>query len=92
MKGGFKNDTDIDARIFAEMIIEKLNYSYEDFKRELGFDKRVSFSFQDYIYHINELLSYGISKIMNSITIVLYNGGATTTGNIGWKAFRGNME
>lgn len=50
----FKNDTDIDVRMYAEMIIEKLNYSYEDLKRDLGFDNRVSFSFQDHIYHINE--------------------------------------
>lgn len=44
----------IDVRMYAEMIIEKLNYSYEDLKRDLGFDNRVSFSFQDHIYHIND--------------------------------------
>lgn len=42
------------VRMYAEMIIEKLNYSYEDLKRDLGFDNRVSFSFQDHIYHIND--------------------------------------
>jgi hypothetical protein len=50
----FKKDTDIGVQQYAEMIIEKLSYSYEDLKRDLGFDQPVSFSFQDHIYHINE--------------------------------------
>ncbi len=50
----FKNDTDIGVQQYAEMIIEKLNYSYEDLQRDLSLDNRVSFSFQDHIYHINE--------------------------------------
>lgn len=50
----FKNDSDMDVRMYAEMISEKLNYSYEDLKRDLDFDTQASFSYQDHIYHINE--------------------------------------
>ena len=50
----FKNDSDIDVRMYAEIISEKLNYSYEDLKRDLNFDTQVSFSYQDHIYHINK--------------------------------------
>ena len=50
----FKNDSDMGVRMYAEMISEKLNYSYEDLKRDLNFDTQVSFSYQDHIYHINK--------------------------------------
>ncbi|MFJ7745765.1 SMI1/KNR4 family protein [Peribacillus sp. NPDC097295] len=50
----FKNDSDSDVRMYAEMIIEKMNYSYEELKEDLQKDKRVSFAYQDEIYHINQ--------------------------------------
>ena len=52
--GKFKNDSDSDVRMCAELIIEKINYSYEELRGDLRKDNRVSFAFQDEVYHINK--------------------------------------
>ena len=50
----FKNDSDSDVRMCAELIIEKINYSYEELREDLQKYNRVSFAFQDEVYHINK--------------------------------------
>lgn len=54
----FRNDNDSDVQGYAEMIIEKINYSMDDLKRDIdrcvkyGGYEIVSFMFQENIYHI----------------------------------------
>lgn len=68
----FKNDTDSDVQGYAEMIIEKINYSIDDLKRdvkrcvEYGGHQVVSFIFQNNVYNIyqeNKLHLEGINNI-----------------------------
>lgn len=50
----FKKDVDSDVRMYAELAIEKMNYSFKELKQDLGKGETVILSFQDKIYHFNE--------------------------------------
>ncbi|WP_261180596.1 SMI1/KNR4 family protein [Anaerobacillus sp. CMMVII] len=50
----FKNDDDPDVRLYAELIEEKMNYSFDQLKQDLNSGEMISFSYQESIYHLNE--------------------------------------
>lgn len=50
----FKNDVDSEVRMYAELAIEKMNYSFEQLKQDVYKGETVILSFQDKIYHVNE--------------------------------------
>ncbi|MFS0671377.1 SMI1/KNR4 family protein [Peribacillus frigoritolerans] len=50
----FKNDVDSEVRIYADLVLEQMNYSYEQLKEDVYKRERVGFAFQDIIYHVNE--------------------------------------
>ncbi|MFS0605580.1 SMI1/KNR4 family protein [Peribacillus frigoritolerans] len=50
----FKKDVDSDVRMMAELIFEKINYSFEQFKEDVNNGERVSLAFQDKLYHVIE--------------------------------------
>ncbi|MBO1001005.1 SMI1/KNR4 family protein [Bacillus sp. SD075] len=50
----FKNDVDSEVRTYAELALEKINYSYEQVKQAIINEGRVSFAYKDTIYHVNE--------------------------------------
>lgn len=50
----FKNDVDSDVRMYAELALEKVNYSFEQFKEDVYNGERVSLAFQDKLYHVSE--------------------------------------
>ncbi|WP_404448282.1 SMI1/KNR4 family protein [Sutcliffiella horikoshii] len=49
----FRVDTDSDIRMLGEMIVEKLNYSYDQLKKDIHLRGMVSFSLNGSIYHLN---------------------------------------
>ena len=50
----FKKDVDSDVRMMADLILEKVNYSFEQLKEDVHNGERVSLAFQDKLYHIIE--------------------------------------
>ncbi|MCK2000440.1 hypothetical protein MZM54_03415 [[Brevibacterium] frigoritolerans] len=50
----FKNDVDSDVRMMAELILEKVNYSFEQLKEDVYNGERISLAFQDKLYHVIE--------------------------------------
>ncbi|WP_404349699.1 SMI1/KNR4 family protein [Sutcliffiella horikoshii] len=49
----FRVDTDSDIRMLSEMIVDKLNYSYDQLKKDIHLRGMVSFSLNGSIYHLN---------------------------------------
>ncbi|WP_404469682.1 SMI1/KNR4 family protein [Sutcliffiella horikoshii] len=49
----FRADTDSDIQMLGEMIVEKLNYSYDQLKEDIHLTGMVSFSLNGSIYHLN---------------------------------------
>lgn len=49
----FQNDIDSDVNMYADLIMEKVNYSYEDLTRDVKVSGHAIFSFKDSIYHIH---------------------------------------
>ncbi|MDM5213018.1 hypothetical protein QUF94_16495 [Peribacillus sp. NJ4] len=50
----FKKDVDSEVRMMAELILEEVNYSFEQLKEDVHNGKRVSLAFQDKLYHVIE--------------------------------------
>ena len=49
----FEKDTDSDVKMHAQLILEKINYSFEDLKRDLKISKHVVISYQNNFYHLH---------------------------------------
>lgn len=50
----FESDGDPEVQMFADMIKEKMNYSFDDFKRDIKMAGMVSFIYKNETYHVNE--------------------------------------
>lgn len=50
----FEKDPNADVQMFADLIKEKMNYSFDDFKRDIKIEGMVSFAYKNEIYHVNE--------------------------------------
>ncbi|MFS0890222.1 hypothetical protein AB3M94_15530 [Peribacillus frigoritolerans] len=50
----FKKDVDSEVKMYAELALEKMNYSFEQLKEDVYNDERISLAFQDKLYHVIE--------------------------------------